>query len=442
MCDTPEVSISLENSDGEVERKDTNICHEDRAEEKLQVSCSSAVSNHSSSQTVLKLSFSEDQSFSREHLSSELNVSELQTGDELSLLEVPHADQSGMMETGEDCDESVEDRSEVVSCETITPCSYSEDEIEPSTDEELRLWRYPQGKVRNEENPELRLDERKDGATEGEADLESTRDENHKESDRRPGIQPDQCSAADDSTEIAGSSEMLEEGTPEDDEGRSDYPGASSTDQSSNELLGDAGPIAAIPEFEVPVRCTHSHEAEQPASKISLQRVEKDLSVSGVSPKRAQEGETEQGLVWQRAAQGDSEAVPELGGETRCLHEFQGSGPHSEGEALNEEQDGVEQLGKESVKAQEGESSKKVTFVLEPELIGKSEAETHSSGERRSSERCWWEHLGQHQYTFNFGRTCTQVKSLVPLLFLFFLHHEVLLGKLSTQVMVINHSQC
>lgn len=376
LCDTPAVSISLENE--KVEGKEKHTCQEAevRAEEKVQASCSSEASRHLRSQAVLKLSFSEDQSFSGAQSSGELNASELPTGDEQSLSEVPHPDESDMMETGE-ADESVQDTSEATSCDII-PCSCSEDEIEPSTDEELRLWRYPQGKVWDEEKSELRLEERKDGAVGEEADLESTRAENHKETDRRPDSRADECRAAGVSTEITGSSETQEEDAPGDERSRSDCPVASSADQSSDELLGSAG-------------TAHSNDTGQPASKSSAPRVGKDLSVGGVPAKRDQQDETEEQEVQQGVAQGDDDVEIKRGGQTQRLLEVQVSVPRSEGDVLSEEQDSVEELAEGSVKAQGGESSKKVTFVLEPELIGDSAAETHSSGERRSAEK----HLGR-----------------------------------------------
>lgn len=344
---------------------------------------------------MLKLSFSEDQSFSGAHSSGELNASESATGDEHSSSEGPLPDQSDAMETGEAGDESVQDTSEVASCENITRCSCSEDEIEPSTDEELRLWRYPQAQVWDEEKSELRLEERKDGAVGREEDLESTRAENHKESDRHVDSRADECCAAGVSTEITGSSETQEEATPGGERSRSGNPAASSADQSSDELLGGAGAVTGALELKIKERCAHSNDTGKPASKSSPPGVGEDqnsLSVSGVSAKRDQQDETEGEEVQQ------------------SLPKVQVWGPLSEGDVLNEEQDSVEELAEESVKeAQGAESSKKVTFVLEPEFIGDSAAETHSSGERRRTEK----HSGQPFI----GQERTWVKSLAPFIF-------------------------
>lgn len=363
-CDRPAVSITLENCDGLMEREEKHTCQEEevRAEEKLQASCSSEVSH-----TVLKLSFSEDQSFSGVHSSGELNAPGLPTGDEQSLSEVPRPDESGVMETGGGGAESVQDACEAASCENITPCFCSEDEIEPSTDEELRLWQYPQGQVWEEEEEELRLEGgRTDGGVEGEADLESTRAENHKESD--PHQAGEGCVVGSSFTEATVSSEAQEEDTPVDERSRSAHPAAFSADQSGDELLGGAGAVAVAQGLKVPERCVRSPDTSQPQSESSPLRVGEDLSVSGVSARDDQQQEEEE------VEQGDSGVEVQLGGETQS--EVQGSSPRCEGDPLNEEQ--VE----ESVKVQGGESSKKVTFVLEPELIGD---DTYSSGEKRST---------------------------------------------------------
>lgn len=331
---------------------------------------------------MLKLSFSEDQSFSGAHSSGELNASGLPTGDEQSASEVPLPDDSSVMETVVAGVESAPDACEAASCENIALCSCSEDEMEPSTDEELRLWRYPQGRVWEEESG---LEGGgKDGAEEGEADLESTRAENHREPDRHQDSRADKCCAAGlPLTEVTVSSEAQEEDAPVGERSRSDHPAAVGGDLSSDELLGGAV-TRGLP--GAPERCARSHDASQSQSESSPPRVGKDLSVSGATAKRDQQVEEEEDeeMVQQGVAQGDSDVQIQLGGETQS--EAQGSSPRSEGDPLNEEQDSVEEQVEDSVKAQGGESSKKVTFVLEPELIGHSTADAYSSGERRSTQ--------------------------------------------------------
>lgn len=386
-CDRPAVSVSIKNYDGLIERKEKCTCQEREvgAEEKLQASCSSEVSHHLRGQTVIKLSFSEDQSFSGGHSNGELNASGLQMGDEQSLSEVTHPDTSGVMETEGD---SVRDASDVASCENITPCSCSEDEIEPLTDEELRLWQYPQGQVwgEEEEEEELRLEgERKDGAAEAETDLESTRAENHKESDQHQDTGAEECLAVGLSmSEVTVSSEAQEEDSPVEDNSELVQLAAFSANQLSDERSGDAGTVAVTQALQVPDRRARSHDTSQPQSERSSPRVGEDLSVSRVpaKPDQQDEAQKEEVVVLQGFAQGDSEVDVQLAGETQP--EVQGLSPRSEGDPLKEEQDSVEEQVEESIKLQGGEGSKKVTFVLEPELIGDSAEDMPSSGEGRS----------------------------------------------------------
>lgn len=354
-CDRPAVSVVLENYDGLMEREEKSTCQEEEvgADEKLQASCSSEVS-----QTVLKLSFSEDQSFSGVHSSSKLNASGLLPGEEQNLSEVPRPDELGMVESGGGGGnkESVQ-----VMCEAAS-CSCSEDEIEPTTDEELRLWQYPQGPVWEEEE-ELSLEGGRKAGGLGEEDLESTRADQHQDSRT-----DEDCVAGLPVTEGNVSSEEQEKDALLDEGSRSDHPAAFSADQSSDEFLDGAGVATGVEGIKVPERCS----PDLPQSESSPPRVGKVLSVSGVSAKHDQQEVEEE--VRQEVAQSDGGVEVQLGGEGRSR--VPGSSPRSEGDPLSEDQ--VEQ----SVEAQGGQSSKKVTFVLEPELIGDS---AHSSGERRST---------------------------------------------------------
>lgn len=105
-------------------------------------------SQQSHSQTILKLSFSEDHSFSNTPFDG--HPDELSIGDEESLLESTLPEKSNMEETGEVSNITEQGSSDMFTCkdaEETCSYSYSEEEIEPSTDEELRMWQYPQGKV-------------------------------------------------------------------------------------------------------------------------------------------------------------------------------------------------------------------------------------------------------------------------------------------------------
>ncbi|KAM9854734.1 anillin, actin binding protein 2 [Aulostomus maculatus] len=94
-------------------------------------------------QSVLQLSFSEDASFSKAPGVVDLNESELPVGDERTLMEWAHSDESTVKETGR-VSRVTDQAGPVEDDEGRADSSYDEDVIEPSTDEELRLWRYPE----------------------------------------------------------------------------------------------------------------------------------------------------------------------------------------------------------------------------------------------------------------------------------------------------------
>lgn len=86
---------------------------------------------------MLKLSFNEN------------SLSELHTADKHSFLQSTLLDESNPRETSEVSRVTEEERSEVyvfADDETMEGSTCGEEGIEPSTDEELRVWRYPQGK--------------------------------------------------------------------------------------------------------------------------------------------------------------------------------------------------------------------------------------------------------------------------------------------------------
>lgn len=170
-------------------------------------------------QTVLKLSFSEDQSFSKAPFGEDQNMSELPTGDEQSLLESTHAEESNMnTETVEDSIVAEQDKFEVFSCEEIDGSTFSEEGIEPSTDEESRSWRYPQDKVCKEENVSVKEEERELESSRVEKEMRVSVSDHSEPSDILDG----ECELGDISGGIAGSSEMQEDKKPRPDEDESE----------------------------------------------------------------------------------------------------------------------------------------------------------------------------------------------------------------------------
>lgn len=417
--DTPAASVLPQNcndSQLQMEMKEESSCHDEEVREQGQckMSFSNEVSQHLKSQTVLKLSFSEDQSFCA-HLSGDLNASELLTGNKQSLLDLSHPEESNMGETGEVYKKSDQDRSEMLPCENITGYSYSEEEIEPSTDEELRLWQYPRDKVCNKEES-VRVEEKKDDIKEGETDLGSSWAENKKGANEHPDMWDGECHLACASAVIVSPSEMQEDETPREERDKSesesclDYPppnGDHSNDEPCKEcyedaLLGDGDTITEKQEHKDIERCACSNDTGQQANESPTLNVEEVQNLQSSPVKDAQEEEM---VESQRNAQGDNTELgintEDVGGqeasslidgsdEAQCLGKVQGSDQPFVEEALNEEQERVEEPRGETVKPQGGESSKKVTFILVPELIvdsklsqsNTSSAETHLSGER------------------------------------------------------------
>lgn len=421
--DAPAASVLPKNCNDaqlQMEMKEESSCHDEevREQEKCKTSFSNEVSQHLKSQTVLKLSFSEDQSFSGTHLSGDLNASELPTGNEQSLLDLSHPEESNMGETGEVDKKSDQDRSEMLSCENMTGYSYSEEEIEPSTDEELRLWRYPRGKVCNEEES-VRVEEKEDDIKEGEADLGSSRAENEKGANEHSDMWDGECHLAYASAVMVSPSEMQENETPREERDKSesesclDYPPPNrdhSNDHPSegcyeDALLGDGDTITEKQEHLDIERCACSDDTGEQANESPTLNVEAVQNLQSDSKGPVKDAEEEKMVESQRSAQGDNTELgintEDVGGreassltdgsdEAQCLGKVQGLGQLFVEEASNEEQERVEEPTEKTVKPQGGESSKKVTFILEPELIvdsklsqsNTSSAETHLSGER------------------------------------------------------------
>ncbi|XP_026028383.1 anillin, actin binding protein 2 isoform X2 [Astatotilapia calliptera] len=105
-------------------------------------------------QTVLKLSFSEDHSFFKAPSGEDQNMSDLTASNEQSFSELTLPHESNVKETSQESTVSEEGSSDMLAFEDdekMDSSCCSDGEIEPSTDEELRMWRYPQSTVCMEE---------------------------------------------------------------------------------------------------------------------------------------------------------------------------------------------------------------------------------------------------------------------------------------------------
>ncbi|XP_047210274.1 anillin isoform X3 [Girardinichthys multiradiatus] len=138
-------------------------------------------SHYPEGQTVLKLSFSEEHS-----------LSELHAADKNNFLQSTLLDESNAKETSHVSIVTKEERSEVFTFdddETMEGSTYNEEEIEPSTDEELRVWRYPQREVSVDEEA---ISEKKEVFTKDkEEDLEVAREGKENRSSFTNNVAPD-----------------------------------------------------------------------------------------------------------------------------------------------------------------------------------------------------------------------------------------------------------
>ncbi|XP_044049707.1 uncharacterized protein si:dkey-30c15.10 isoform X2 [Siniperca chuatsi] len=374
-------------------------------------------------QTVLKLSFSEDQSFSRAPFGEDQNVSELPTGDEQSLLESTHPEESNIKETAEVSKVTEQGRSEVFSfeeVEEIDGSSYSEEGIEPSTDEELRSWRYPQDRMcKGEESIIVEGQEEDVFANEGE--LESSRVEKDKggsvaDHSEPSDIQDGECHLGYVSAEIAGSSEMQEDKKPrpeEHDLESESWLDDSVKDQSNlnrhqgniescercyeGAVTGDSNIFTIKQDQKYTEGCTHEDNNMTPFACVAQ------------ALKETQTGYTELRNIEDVAkpkveTQTESSDMDGSDGP-QCLTEVHASDHLLETEemgqdAIDERQGVVYGLTGETHNTEGGESSKKVTFILEPELINDSTlSETNTSMESRAETSMSDAELSSHDET-------------------------------------------
>lgn len=340
-------------------------------------------------QTVLQLSFSEDQSFSKAPCVVGQNVSELPTGDKQSLLEPTRTDESNMKQTGEVSTVTEQSESEVFSLEDemIDNSSHNEDEIEPSTDEELRLWRYPPDKVCKQDESILAEDQEESVFTkEKRQESESSRVEKGKgsgaEAHSKPSqVQDDECQIGYVSAETTGCSNTQGDVKPK------------SKETMKHDKKNTEG-------------CPHNDDGYQQSKQIQIVDSKEDMDLESdrteeynfIDVAQAMK-ETQTGYI---QLEGNTVDVAQPKAEMEPSEMYRNDGAHSvtvgqasdqleqtgememEQEAVDGRQGIVDGLTEETHKAEGGESSKKVTFILEPELINSSSlSETNTSRESR-----------------------------------------------------------
>lgn len=330
-------------------------------------------------------------------------MSEVPSSNEQSSLESPHLEELNMEETGEVSEVTVQVRSEVFSfeeAEEITGYSYSEEEIEPSTDEELRLWRYPRDKVWKEEDSVV-AEEQSEGVCIKKDEGESSRVEKEKRNGvadgcELPDIQHGGCYLACNSAEIAGSSEVQEDEKPRPGE-EEELESESCSGDPVQDQFAQGNRESCEGCCHTLTKKTDQKDGEDLDGKV---KQTKDSPFADVAQalKETQTGDLELETniedVETRAKSSDINGSD----GAQCLTESQVTGHVLETldqDAANEREGVVEGLTKESRKAEGAESAKKVTFILEPELINdctlsesntsmESTAETHMSGEEKT----------------------------------------------------------
>lgn len=376
-------------------------------------------------QTVLKLSFSEDHSFSKAPSGEDQNMSELTASEQsFSELTLPH--ESNVKETLQESTVSEQGSSDMLAFEDdekMDSLCFSDGEIEPSTDEELRMWQYPQSTVCMEE--ESAVDEAHEACVK-DMQGESSQMNKEKTDENDPTDIQDDGPPSDVSTKTAGCSEIQK-----DDKSRPesclensmrgkctldrDKESMESCKEGSQGLLTADSDVLTIKQEQKDMElCSHNDDTAAQSKETQTVCIKEDID---------QESDS-------RGPDGDKRALPtsfedeqneHAGLERNIEDEAQ---PVVKPECVLTEADGAQtsakiqpsdhlEVGQESVDERvnldvsltedahkRGESSKKVSFILEPEFINSSgvsdnntSTETALSGEGSVSTWATWGHF-------------------------------------------------
>ena len=368
------------------------------------------------SKTVLKLSFSEDQSFSKTCFSEDPKVSR----DEDRLLESTCPHESNNEKTGEVSKATEQSRKESFLLEEDEKMDddslYNDEYIEPSTDEECRSWRYPQYKVCKEGESVMSEELQEDVCAEEKLELSGLEEEkggsvaDHSDPSE---VHDSDCYLVDVSFEMASSPELQEddESTPEEDSGadQCSLNGEHLNMESGEECKegtasGDTGISTTIQDQKDTEECTQEDDLCQQYADVAQKEIQ--------TTEDAAQSETKANVQPVDVAADDPAlSLTEVQVSEYSLKE------EKDPEIEDERQAVIDRLPEETHKAVGGESLKKVTFILEPELINdaalseartseESRAETSMSGktskdvcvstglpEDRGGARwwcCWW----------------------------------------------------
>lgn len=343
------------------------VLTEEPGQEQVEVSAGNEEppgSQQAEAPTVLKLSFSEDQ-----------DLSKLTASNEQSFFESTR--ESNIKDAAEESAVSEQGSSDMLTSEDdekLESSCFSEEQMEPSTDEELRMWRYPQSAACLEEDEEQEVCVKQVEAESSQVD--------------QTGSSTDKIQAGDppsDVPEIAGCSDMQEGEKPkaEGDEStagscldvsetdRSALERPESRDGSSEGLLTTErdGPVIKQEQEDMEV-CPHNDAAaEQPQQSQTVCIIE-DVEPQSRDPQaaaahQALREQEHEGL--QRST--EDEAQPAVKSEAAVTDAAQVC-----------DQDSNQRLNPDfSVTEETPRSSKKVTFILEPEFISSSGGSDHNT---------------------------------------------------------------
>ncbi|KAK2841703.1 hypothetical protein Q5P01_011903 [Channa striata] len=353
------------------------------------------VSQESNSRAVLALSFSEDQSFSKASLCENQDVS----GDEQSFLNSTHSVESNIKETSELSKLSEHSRLEMFSLEDEKiDESYGEEEIEPSTDEESRIWRYPQQNVCTEAES-VTVEEQEDVAVKDKdwlvelSRVEKESADSDVDANDHLYVQGDASSLGNVCADISAASKSQH------DEGAEEAESECGLDDS----LKDQCPFNKEGNHEYHKGCyeetnkdkKNSEESTYEANACQFSQEIQAVNIKGDDIAKILEA-SQTGCPDVQENTDVAKACTKLLDTNKCdpaadVTEARLSEQFSETEeieqgAVDDRLGAIDVLREESHNAVARESSKKVTFILEPELInGSSLCETNNSMESETS---------------------------------------------------------
>lgn len=341
--------------------------------------------------TVLKLSFSEDHSFCKAPSGEDQNMSDLTASNEQSFSELTLPHESNVKETSQESTVSEQGSSDMLAFEDdekMDSSCCSDGEIEPSTDEELRMWRYPQSTSCMEEESAI------DEACVKDVQGESSQMNEEKTDENEPTDIQDDGPRSDVSTKTAGCSEIQKDdkSKPESCLENSmrgkctldrDKESTESCKEGRQGLLTADSDVLTIKQEQKDVElCSHDDDAAERSKETQTVCI-KEESDSGGSDgdKRALptsfENEQNERAGLERNLEDEAQPVVKPKGTLTEADGAQTSAEIQPCDHLEVGQESVDERVNLDVSLTEdtrkrGESSKKVSFILEPEFINSS----------------------------------------------------------------------